>query len=222
MRLLPTSRRAVPLAALFLVLALTAVLSAAAQDDPISQDEWTQLDQKEGDGETCLVCKQQIHGAEVVELRYRGRTFFVKLEMLGDFAADPEQYFQSLEARAGLFDETALRRPMALGWFYFGVYVVLGLIASAICGALAVRRGLSPLPWFFAGLVGNLAALVVLAATVRGTVSVPCPDGATKIPSTRAPIHCPGCGRELHPVATACDGCGKTLAPTVQPETARV
>ena len=54
---------------------------------------------------------------------------------------------------------------MTSGWLYLGIYVLVGLVCAAACGYLAVNRGLQPIPWFFAGLVGNVAAIFVLILT---------------------------------------------------------
>ena len=111
---------------------------------------------------------------------------------------------------------------MTPGWLYFGIYVLFGLVFSAVCGYLAVGRGLAPLPWFFAGLAGNVAALAVLLATPRGAGAADVPAGLAKVPTTHRPLPCPRCGAPNHPAAAACAGCGATLAPAVEPETVRV
>ena len=186
----------------------------------------TELDRRAGSGERCLVCGQEIHGDEVVEVRYKGRSFFVATKMLGDFEGDPDLYFQQLQAKSALFDERSMEgRQMSKGWLLFGVYVLVGLVFAAACGYLAITRALAPLPWFFAGLLGNVAALIVLLATPRGdsaTLPAGVPSGLAKVPTTRAPMSCSACGGSNHPAAAVCGGCGTGLAPTIAPETARV
>ncbi len=177
--------------------------------------EWTVLDERTGEGEVCVVCKQQIYGKEVLQIRCKGRRFYVSADMLKDFEADPLRYFIDLEARSGLFDERATdTAALGPGWLVFGSYVFVGLLFSALCGYLAIGRGHVPLPWFFAGLLGNVAAFALLLVTPRGTVS----RGAR----TRAPAPCPHCGDFNHPVAAACSGCGAALQPAIEPEMARV
>ena len=85
-------------------------------------------------------------------------------------------------------------------------------------------RGLRPLPWFFAGLLGNVAALfVLLTAAKRGTVAAPAgvPPGLAKVPVTHAPVSCAQCGHSNHPAAQACSHCHAALSPTVQSEVTR-
>jgi hypothetical protein len=174
--------------------------------------ECTILDQRPADGEVCIVCKQQVYGKDIVEIRCKGRSFHVASGMMGVFEADPRRYFVNLEARSGLFDERAIGGFFGLGWLLAGVYVFVGLLFAAICGYLALARGHLPLPWFFAGLVGNVAGLAVLLATPRRQ---PLPLSATRVPAL-----CPRCGEPNHPAAPACGGCSATLVPTAEPETA--
>lgn len=215
-------------ARVLMTLALLAGLSVsvAAQEDTETAAEPVVLDQRPGEGERCIVCRQQVYGADVVELRYLGRRFFVKAQMLEEFESDPARYFASLQARSGLFDERAVGGGrVSYGWLGFGAYVVLGLVFAAMCGYLAIGWGHPPLPWFFAGLAGNVAALFVLWAAPRGDLTaLPAgvPAGLAKVPVTRQPVPCPCCGTTNHPSAAACAGCDESLTPAVEPETARI
>ena len=206
-----------------LLLAGLTPITGAQESDPARREV---LSQRPGDGERCIVCKQQVHGADVVEVRYKGRRFFVKEAMLPDFDADPERYFNELQARAGLFDERAVGGGrVSTGWLAFGGYVVVGLVFAALCGYLAIGRGHAPLPWFFAGLAGNVAALFVLLMTPRGdpeAFPAGVPPGLAKVPVTRAPVPCPHCGATNHPSAAQCSGCDQSLEAAVEPETARI
>ena len=185
-----------------------------------------ELDRRPGEGEQCIVCGLAIEGLEIVEVRYKGRTFYVASKMLSDFEADPDLHFQKLQARSALFDERSMEgRRVRPGWLYFGAYVLLGLVFAAVCGYLAISRSLEPLPWFFAGLAGNVAALAVLLVTPRGDpTAAPAgvPSGLVKVPATHASVACPSCGASNHPAASACSGCGAALTPALEPETARV
>ncbi len=186
----------------------------------------TEIERRAGDGERCIVCEQQIYGDEIVEVRFKGRTFHVAGKMLEALESDTNSYFQQLQARSALFDERSMEgREMSFGWLLFGSYVLVGLIFAAICGYLAVGRSLAPLPWFFAGLVGNVAALMVLLVSARGDSTVlpaGIPSGLAKVPVTRAPLPCTQCGADNHPSAAACGGCGSELSPLVQAEMARI
>lgn len=198
---------------------------SAAEEPP--RTEWEVLDQRPGDGERCLVCGERIYGEDVVEIRYQGRTFHVAKPFLGDFQGDPARYFAKLQARSALFDEESLAgsRPLALGWFWMGVYVLAGLICSAMCGYVAVCKALSPLPWFFAGLVGNVAGVVLVLFVPRGDDSaLPAgiPRGLCKVPTTRSPRACPTCRATNHPCAETCGSCGSPLKPSAVAETKRV
>lgn len=204
------------------------VPSSAQAEGDFQRDslEWEVLDQREGQGEVCLVCRQQIYGKDVVELRCEGRTFHVAAGMMSDFEGDPERYFADLQARSGLFDERAVRNASAASrlmspWLIAGLYIVLGLVFAALCGYLALGRGHAPLPWFFAGLVGNIAAFGVLLASPTGP-NAAAPPGLVKVPVTQAPMACPECGAPNHPAAKVCSVCGTTLTPSVEAETARL
>jgi len=185
-----------------------------------------ELDRRSGEGEQCIVCDQAIQGDEIIEVRYKGRSFYVAAVMLGELEDDPDQFFKKLQARSALFDERSMEgRAMSTGWLLFGVYVLVGLVCAAICGYLAINRSLAPIPWFFAGLLGNIAALAVLLATPRAASSpLPAgiPAGLAKVPLTHAPIPCGHCATTNHPAASSCSGCGNALKPTFEPETVRV
>lgn len=200
-------------------------VSLGAEDPaPTETPGWVILDERPGDGEQCLVCGKRIFDEDVVEIRYQGRTFHVGAPFLSDFKNDPDQYFVKLQARSALFDEAAMQTPpMAYGWLWLGVYVVAGLIFGAACAYVAVSRALAPIPWFFAGLLGNVIALVAVFVCPRGEASV-CgiPRGLRKVPTTRAPSPCPSCSATNHPAARRCSVCGSDLQPSVEPETARV
>lgn len=188
---------------------------------------WVVLDQRPGDGEQCLVCRKPVVDEDVFEIRFKGRTFFVGKPFMGDFEADPARYFARLQARSALFDENALgaNRPMAFGWLGLGGYVLAGLLCSASCAYIAVCKGLTPLPWFFAGLLGNVAGLgLVMFVPPGDTAALPAgiPAGLAKVPTTRAPVACPSCGTANHPSAARCADCREPLTPSVTPEAGRV
>ena len=206
---------------------ISLVLASALAADDVEQGSrgsgWVVLDERPGDGEQCLVCRKRVYDEDVVEIRYKGRTFFVGKPFMGDFEADPAHYFARIQARSALFDEGALAasRPMNFGWLWLGGYVLAGMFCSALCGYIAVTRGLWPLPWFFAGLFGNVAGLALVLVLPRGevaTLPAGIPDGLAKVPTTRAPSVCPSCGSSNHPSATRCADCHASLTPTVEAE----
>jgi hypothetical protein len=197
-----------------------------------AEQTWQEMGRRPGDGEQCLVCSLPIEGETAVEIRYKGRVFYVKESMLDAFRADPDAYFRKLQARSGLFDEAAMAGPpMPGGWFFAGVYVAVGLVFGALCASLALGRGRRPLPWLVAGLVGNVVALAVLllrpsAADGPAARAGTDPSGRSgrlgalgRVSATRDPRACPACGAPNHPAAAACSSCGASLEPLTRSET---
>ena len=186
-----------------------------------------ELRRKPGEGEQCLVCGKLIRYGNVVEMRYKGRRFYVAEALLQELLKDPDRYFSKLQVRSALFDEEAYRQaaPKSSGWLYFGLYVLAGLVSAALCGCLAVKRGMAPIPWFFVGLVGNVAGLLVLLVAGKGdttTAVAGIPAGLAKVPTTHNPRACAKCGHLNHPSARACAHCSVPLQPTAQSEMARI
>ncbi len=185
-----------------------------------------ELRRKTGEGEQCLVCGELVHGDEVVELRYKGRRFYVATKWLAELRKDPDRYFNKLQPRSALFDEEAYQTaaPTPAGWLYFGLYVLVGLLCAAVCGYLAVNRGLRPIPWFLAGLVGNVLGVLALLCLGSGdpaTAVAGIPKGLAKVPTTHNPRPCTSCAHLNHPSAAACAQCGQLLQPTAQSEVTR-
>ena len=198
---------------------------APSQQAPSQQP--AALGRKTGEGEQCLVCGELIRGAEVVELRYKGRRFHVAAALFEKLMEDPDRYFSKLQARSALFDEEAYsnQSPMSLGWLYFGLYVLVGLLSAAVCGCLAVSRGLASMRWFFAGLVGNVIAVLWIVLARRGDPAAAVagvPKGLAKVPTTHGPQTCLSCGHLNHPSAEACAHCGQPTEPTAESDVMRL
>ncbi|MHC5062560.1 MAG: hypothetical protein ACYTG5_01140 [Planctomycetota bacterium] len=181
-----------------------------------------QIRRKAGEGEECIVCGEFIRGGEVVELRMRGRTFYVVDALLEQFLEDPDKYFAKLQARSALFDEVGTDVSLGSWPFWIGIYCLIGLLFSAICGYLAVTAGMPAVPWFFAGLIGNVAALFVLMAAKNRQEATAAPPGLAKVPNTASPLSCPQCASLNHPHASACSGCGAELSPATASEASLV
>lgn len=181
-------------------------------------DDAVELRRKPGEGEECIVCGEIIDGGEVVELRMHGRTFFVATELLEDFRSDPDKFFAKLQARSALFDEVGTNMGLGSWPFWIGLYCLVGLLFSAICGYLAVTAGMPPVQWFFAGLIGNVAALIVLLAARKNAGGAAAPPGLAKVPGTASPRSCPSCGSLNHPHANTCSGCAAELNPVMVSE----
>lgn len=204
---------------------LALVPAVLAQEEATADSEastWQELERRPGEGERCLVCGMRAEGDEVVEIRYKGRTFHVKSMMLEEFAGSPDVFFRKLQARGALFDERAMeQKSYSPLWLWFGGYMLLGLLSAAVCGALAVSRGLTPIPWFFAGLAGNLAALFLLLLVGKRSADAPMNASLTKIPTTQAPVACAQCSATNHPSAAVCSACGGALRPAYEAEAVR-
>ena len=202
----------------FVVLGL---LSPAAAQAPTGAPDLVEVERRAADGERCIVCGKVMRDGSIVELRYKGRSIHVAPDMLEALLEAPDTHFHKMQARSALFDEETHATPFGSAWLWFGIYVLAGLVCAALCGYLAISRALSPLPWFFAGLVGNVAAVVVVLLAGRGnaaTAPAGIPPGFAKVATTRAPVPCASCGRWNHPSADRCAGCEATLTPAVASE----
>ncbi|MEE9219681.1 MAG: hypothetical protein V3U98_11510 [Acidobacteriota bacterium] len=177
-------------------------------------------------GEWCLVCRSPVAEGGLV-LLHRGRRVPLHTGVcLEEWTRNSEMIFTSLQPRGALFQELSVpASPLAGGWFLLGLYVLAGLVVGASCGYLAVARGLAPIPWFFAGLGLNVAALAGLLTRPRADLSkLPAgvPAGLSKVPTTRPPRRCLKCGSHNHPAASRCTDCGASMEPLVEAETQRV
>lgn len=126
--------------------------------------------------------------------------------------------------RGGLFSEEGPSgRPLSLGWFVLGLYVLVGLVFAGASAQLAVHKALPPIPWFFAGLFFNAVAYLVLLTRPPGDASefpAGIPRGLRKVPCTYYSEECPGCGYGNHPGAHCCLGCGSEFHPPFDSEAA--
>ena len=210
------SLRALVLLSAALLGGLGSEARAAAQDSRVEAR----------DGDRCLACDAEIGDADFV-LLHRGRRVPMHAGACEEhWNADTTGVFAKLQPRGALFQEAASEAEhygaAKSPWFWLGVYMLAGLVCAAASAYLAVNRAQAPLPWFFAGLVGNVAALAVLVFIIpRGDATLlpaGVPAGLAKVPTTRAPRPCNACGTELHPSAAICSGCGVTLTPLVASE----
>ena len=145
-------------------------------------------------------------------------------DCLAHWQANPQAYFTDVQARGALFDEESRGTFAGWGWFLFGTYALVGIVSGALTASAAVTRGHSPIGWFFGGLIFNVAAWIVLHARAPGDLSgLPAgpPVGWGKVPTTRAPVACPGCGAANPPASSRCAGCSAGLPPVSTPEPPR-
>jgi len=170
--------------------------------------------------ERCMVSGAEMREGDPV-LIVKGRRVPVRAEAVDRFLANPDAYFSRVQPKSALFTEALTSPALWVGWFGFGVYVLLGLVFSAVTSYTAVDRGAPPLRWFLAGLLLNVGGLLWLNSAVPDTGARSAPAGLRKVPTTAAPVCCTGCGEELHPSARRCHRCGTERAATVESEASR-
>ena len=166
----------------------------------------------------CLICDGELDADDGLAFLYRGRRITLDHLHLPQFLAEPSAYFSRLQPRGALFQESG--GSMSNGWLILGVWVLLGLVGAAVCTGVALRKGLPPRRWFAAGLVANVAA-VVLVLTRAAPKPVALPPGLARIPDTAAPYRCARCGGQNHPSAARCRDCGAGIVPTTDSEVER-
>ena len=198
----------------FAVLLLTVSVFAAEVDE-------SQLKKRDLEpGESCLVCGTELGAKNGLAFYYRGRPIAISGAHVKTFLRDPDRYFKHLEVRGALFDEGSAQR-IGNEWLLLGVWVLLGLVGAAVCTGVALRKGLSPLTWFVAGLIANIVAVVLVLARAS-TQEVNLPPRLGKIPNTVAPNECPMCGGRNHPTARRCNECGAAMEPATDSDVDRV
>jgi len=164
-----------------------------------------------------------VDGEPVEDGRYgavwQGRRYFMdREECLQMFLRNPEPYAREIEPRAALFSApNPGRSTYGPFFFYFGVYVVLGLLSGGVTAYVAVQKGLDARFWFFIGLLLNVIAIVAVV-NCQGQEVLFQRKGLCNTPQTHEPDSCASCGRLNHPSATRCSGCGQPLEPTVKSE----
>jgi hypothetical protein len=174
-------------------------------------------------GETCIVCDKAVAATDRV-YEVEGQRVPVHMGACDNaFRRAPEHFLARLKPRgAFLGAEPNLGPNFSLGWFAFGIYVLLGLVFGAFCAYRAVNHSLKPWPWFLAGFFLNVFGFLALVTRPAGDRSMAgLPPGLVKVPTTYSPRVCPRCGEMNHPSATSCVGCGNKIEPLVTSEVAR-
>ena len=175
-------------------------------------------------GETCVVCDKAVAATDRV-YEVEGQRVPVHMGACDNaFRRAPGHFLARLKPRgAFLGAEPNLGPNFSLGWFAFGIYVLLGLVFGAFCAYRAVNHSLKPWPWFLAGFFLNVFGFLALVTRPAGDRSMAgLPPGLVKVPTTYSPRVCPRCGEMNHPSATSCVGCGNKIEPLVTSEVARV
>jgi hypothetical protein len=142
-------------------------------------------------GDTCVVCYGRCERGDVVYL-VDGQRFAVMKVFEKQFLDDPEPYIRLYKPNSIQFTSGSA-----------GIsdrYLILGLLA--LMGMFAA---------------GFLTHRMVMNRS-RGAFV---PAGLGKIPLTKTPVDCAGCGGENHPSAKQCLHCGGNLTPAEPSEVER-
>ncbi len=174
-------------------------------------------------GDICMLCNNPVDKDDGVYLVNGQR---VPLHIAEMKAASPERIravLAQVRPRGAFLGTDPTQQQITTGWFFFGLYVLAGLIFSALCAHHAFHAGQNPIQWLMAGLFLNVVAYGILLTRPRHEVTAPVgiPRGLRKISATYLPEPCPKCGTENHPTARSCAGCGATLSPKMTSEVAR-
>lgn len=174
-------------------------------------------------GEICALCNRPLGPNDPVYMVHGQRVPLHAAEMAEPGAAARLQTLLAQLRPRGAFIGESAPAELSAGWFFFGVYVLIGLLFGALCAHRALHMGYDPISWFFAGLVFSLLGYLVLLTRPKRDVVAPAgiPSGLRKIAATYAPAACPKCGTENHPTAAQCLGCGASLHPQLTSEVSR-
>lgn len=166
----------------------------------------------------CIVCKRRI-GAEGVVYLVNGQRVPLHVAVCyNEFVKNPRKYLAALQPHGAFLGAGGEGQGLSLAWFLAGLYVLLGLVFSALCAHRALYAGRSPVAWFAAGLVFNALGFLFLLTRSKQEASGLVPQGLAKVAVTRAPQPCPACGSMNHPSARRCANCRKELSSVVSSE----
>ncbi len=170
-------------------------------------------------GDVCFISGKALTPEDVVYF-IRGRRVPLRSEQILAFAADSVKYLAQLQPQGALFHEDMDkgRGGIDLGWFLFGMYVLVALIFSGLSGYTAVAKGLNPVPYFFLGLIFSGLGYFYVLTRPRAAHASEVPSGLVKVHMTHEPVPCGQCGNTNHPAAKICLGCGAKLQPIVASE----
>ncbi len=178
-------------------------------------------------GERCLVCRAPLNETDLV-LLVRGRRVPLKRAMVDSFMRDPDAFFSELQPKGALFHESPgaegseVSVETSSSWLTFGIYAVSALLFAGLSGYRAVSRGLPAVSHFFIGLLLHLPGYLYVLTRPAAAGQNRIPAGLGKVPETRPPVPCHGCGSENHPAARECSGCGKQLEPVYASDVSRL
>lgn len=189
----------------------------------VIQGQRVRVLQHEG-GALCIVCANAVHAQDRMYLIHGQRVAVHRPGSPCDavFREDAGKFLAALQPR-GAFLGGEPAQNVSLGWFFAGIYVLIGLVFAGLCGQLALERGHPQMAWFLGGLFFNVIAYATLRMKAPRPVTAPAgvPAGLGKIAATYDPVDC-ACGAENHPAAQQCSTCGRALQPQVISEVARL
>jgi len=203
-----------------IVLAAFAFAATGRAQDPAPDLPYKHVALKPGD--VCLVSGKALAQGDVVYL-IRGRRVPLRREHVRDFIADSTRYLAQLQPQSALFHEAMEQRGteasgIDLGWFLFGMYVLVALFFGGLSGYAAVSKGLNPISHFFIGLFLSAPGYLYVLTRPRAAPPGEVPSGFVKVHTTHEPVPCGQCGYTNHPAAKLCLGCGAKLQPIVASE----
>jgi hypothetical protein len=172
--------------------------------------------------EICTQCNQPI-ADDGVAYQVQGRRIALhRSEVEADLAGQLQRLVAGLQPR-GAFLGAGEDAAVSPGWFFGGLYVLLGLVFGALGAHRALNYGYGAVRWFAVGFVFTLPGFLYLLTRPRRAVEAPAgvPAGLGKIAATYSPALCPACGAENHPSAAQCSSCGRKLEPRVASEVSR-
>jgi len=175
-------------------------------------------------GEICALCNHPIDTDDSVYLVHGQRLPIHTAEVDASAAGRLKEVIAQLRPRGAFLGAEPGPSGLSQAWFFFGGYVLIGLVFAAMCAHRALHAGHNPVLWFGAGLVFNVFGYLALLTQPRREVIAPAgiPSGLKKISATYAPEACAKCGFTNHPSAIRCLGCGAALAPRTTSEVARI
>ena len=154
-------------------------------------------------GELCIICDGPVKAGDPAYL-YEGQRVVMHPGEEARFLKDPERYMAKLKPDNIIMSSDT--PPLAsFDWIWVVAFVLGGLVFGGLAAQTAICKGRSPWKCFLAGLVFSVPAFLYLSTRTGGATARRFPPGATKLPLTRAPAPCPGCGYPNHPAATKCE-----------------
>ena len=174
-------------------------------------------------GDVCMLCNHPVDEHDSVYLVNGQRVPLHNNEITPANVSRLQSLLAQLRPRGAFLGADPTQVRISEAWFWFGLYMLVGLLFAAVCAHQALHKGYNPIQWLMAGLFLNIVAYAALLTRPKLEVLAPAgiPDGLGKISLTYAPEACGKCGAENHPSATSCAACGAKLTPKTSSEVVR-